>query len=156
MVVSMLIMSSFHFVHIMASIINSQFPTLHNKIALLNKNRTLMDATCSMLQVASLPNSYLEAALATTCYLQNRSYNSTLGNHTPYECWNGQPPDLSHRRIFGCLAYKYIPSTLHNKLDPRTERTIFVGYGERFGMKSYHLFNQMTQKFTFSRNVIFN
>ncbi|MCO5594127.1 hypothetical protein L7F22_048148 [Adiantum nelumboides] len=105
-----------------------------------------------MLQVAGLPNTYWEEAVATACYLQNRLNGST----TPYASWFGQSPDLSHLRIFGCPAYPFIPSPLRNKLEPRACRLIFVGYGERFGMKAYRLYNPENRRFSLSRSVYFN
>ncbi|CAG7853269.1 SubName: Full=Uncharacterized protein {ECO:0000313/EMBL:CCA76306.1} [Serendipita indica DSM 11827] len=33
----------------------------------------------------------------------------TMGN--PYEHWHGEPPSVDHLRIFGCLAYVFIPKS---------------------------------------------
>lgn len=49
------------------------------------KNRTLVEAVRSMLNVAHLINSFWAEAVASACYLQNCSYTSTLTNVTPYE-----------------------------------------------------------------------
>ena len=48
------------------------------------KNKTLLDASRCMLKVAGLHNQFWEEAVATACYLQNRSPHKVLGLNTPY------------------------------------------------------------------------
>ncbi|MCO5568445.1 hypothetical protein L7F22_022144 [Adiantum nelumboides] len=120
------------------------------------KGRSLFNSSRSMLQVAALPQSYWEEALATACYLQNRLPSRTLPNLTPYTRWTGEKPDLSHIRIFGTPCYSWVQPVHRNKLDSRAERCLLVGYGERFGVKAYRLYNPTTRKFLFSRDVIFD
>lgn len=74
------------------------------------KNRTLVEVARSMLKVANLPYSFWTEAIATICYLQNLSFTKALKNTTPHCLWTGTRPDLSHLRIFGCLAYTHIPA----------------------------------------------
>mgnify|MGYP000011047475 CR=1 FL=1 len=49
------------------------------------KNRTLMDATRSMLKTANLPNSFWEEAVATACYLQTPFGRKLLLLHATYK-----------------------------------------------------------------------
>lgn len=71
---------------------------------------------------------------------------------TPYSLWFGQKPDLTHLRIFGSPAYSVLPlKTIHNKLKPRATLMCFVGYGDRFGVKAYHLYDANGRSFHFSR-----
>ena len=62
--------------------------------------------------------------------------------------------DLSHLRMFGCMAYAHIPDCQRNKLDKKAEKFRFVGY--RLNSKDYRLMNEKTTKVVISRDVIFN
>ena len=120
------------------------------------KNRTLLDASRSMLQVSRLSLQFWQEAVATACYLQNRSPHKVLGLETPYSLWFKHKPHLGHLRVFGSIAYSHIPTEKRQKLDPHTRKCIFMGYGESSGMKAYKLFDPITKKFFFSRSVIFD
>ena len=73
---------------------------------------------------------------------------------TPYEVWKGYKPNVNHLRIFGCSAYAHIPKDERSKMDPKTKKNIFLGYG--LGVKGYRLFDTDTSKVFHSRDVIFN
>ena len=105
------------------------------------KNRTLLDASRSMLQVAGLQNKFWQEAISTACYLQNRSPHKVLGLNTPFSLWFGRKPNVGHLKIFGAIAYSHIPPKLRKKLDPHSIKCIMVGYGESEGIKGYKLFN---------------
>lgn len=60
------------------------------------KNRTLVEATRSMLSHAKLPKMYWAEAVPTAAYIQNRLPTSVLKQETPYERWYEKRPDLSH------------------------------------------------------------
>ena len=73
-------------------------------------NHTLMESARSMLAHAGLPDSYWAEAVATAAYLRNRMPTTALHQKvTPYELWYGRKPNLSHLRVFGCMAYAHIP-----------------------------------------------
>ncbi|KAL8095336.1 hypothetical protein AgCh_036706 [Apium graveolens] len=40
---------------------------------------------------------------------------------TPYEAWTGRKPDLSHLRIYGCVAHMKVPNVHVSKLDDRSK-----------------------------------
>ncbi|MCO5550984.1 hypothetical protein L7F22_004479 [Adiantum nelumboides] len=107
-----------------------------------------------MLAQAHLSPRYWEEAISMACYLQNRSYNSTLQGETHYARWFGTPPTLNHLRIFGCPAYE-LDTHPPSKLAPRSTRHIFVGYGDPIGIKAYKLFNTGTHAFLYNRSVVF-
>lgn len=71
----------------------------------------------------------------------------------PEELWTGCTPSLAHLRIFGCFAYAHIPKELRQKLDPKSEKLLFVGYCE--DSKGYCLMDPKTGQITKSRDVIF-
>ena len=115
-------------------------------------NRTLMESARSMMSQAGLPESYWAEAVATAAYLRNRSPSRTLGNTTPYERWCGEKPDLRHLRVFGCMAYAYIPDTNRTgKLSKKAEKLRFIGYSSQ--AKAYRLIDEKTQKITVRRSL---
>ncbi|MCO5584010.1 hypothetical protein L7F22_037929 [Adiantum nelumboides] len=120
-----------------------------------HKNRTLFEAARAMLLQAILPDAYWEEATATACYIQNRIPSTRNPTTTPYTLWHGHPPHLGHLRIFGSIAYPLVMQSL-SKLSPHAQRTIFGGYGDRFGIKTYRLYIQDHHKFIFARTVVFD
>jgi hypothetical protein len=95
------------------------------------RNRTILDVARTILHAADLDNSYWEHACHTANYLLNRTSNSvTLGGQTPFESWTGKKPSAKNLRVFGTYAMVYISQKRpgQNKLSPRSERCLFVGY----------------------------
>ena len=66
----------------------------------------------------------------------------------------GRRPNLSHFKVFGCVAYAHIPDCQRNKLVKKAEKLRFVGYSST--SKGYRLLNEKTLKIVISRDVIFN
>ena len=89
----------------------------------------------------------------TTSYLVNRPPSSALEDKTPQEVWTGKKPSLSHLRVFGCDAYVHVPKEKRTKLDSKSEKCIFIGYKD--GLKGYKLWNLVTRKVVYSRDVLF-
>jgi hypothetical protein len=55
---------------------------------------------------------------------------------TPYTLLNGEAPDVSHLKVFGCGAYVHIPKEMHaNGLAPKSELMTYLGYTE--GIKAF-------------------
>ena len=71
---------------------------------------------------------------------------------TPFEAWTGKRPAVGHLCVFGCDAYAHIPE--RGKLDPKAKRCILVGYGE--ATKAYRLYDPVSGKIIFSRDVVLN
>ena len=70
------------------------------------------------------------------------------------EVWTGQQCDYSNLRVFGCEAYALIPKNQCSKLDPKSRKLIFVGYGD--GVKGYRLWNPTVHKIIINWDVTFN
>lgn len=117
------------------------------------ENRTIIEKAKNMLFEAELPKIYWAEAVATAVYLTNRSPNSSIGNKMPEELWSGSTPSLTHLKTFGCRAYAHVPKELRQKLDPKGEELLFVGYCE--DSKGYRLMDPETKKVTRSCDVIF-
>jgi hypothetical protein len=76
--------------------------------------------------------------------------------------WTGSKPDLQHLWIFGCLAYEHVLKKLWKKLDPKSNKCIFIGYGQVERVRGYWLYNRTTKKvsiswsFTFDEDLFFH
>ena len=82
--------------------------------------------------------------------------NTTSGVHdvTPHEKFFGRKPYLSHIRIFGAIAYVHNPDKKQQKLDPKSEKCILIGYS--LEQKGYKCYNPSTLKVRVSRDVVFD
>ena len=87
--------------------------------------RSLYDMARCMLLHADLPKTLWTYAVRTSAYIRNRCFNPRTGK-TPYELFTDKKPNLSNMHIFGTICYSYIQEK--KKLDPRSEKGIFVGY----------------------------
>ena len=104
-----------------------------------------MESARAMMSHANLPNNFWAEAVATAVYLRNRSESSALKEDmTPYEKWYGRKPDISHLRVFGCIAYSHIPDSQRRKLDKKARKYRFVGYCK--DSKGYRLFDEETRR----------
>ncbi|KAM0046764.1 putative RNA-directed DNA polymerase [Helianthus debilis subsp. tardiflorus] len=99
------------------------------------KNRTLLNMVRSMMCRTNLPHSFWGHALMTATRIVNLAPTKKV-NKTPYEIWHGRKPDLEYLKVWGCDAY--ITSDADDKLDPRGEKVVFVGYYKRSGYYFYH------------------
>ena len=102
------------------------------------KNRSIIGATRAMLHDQPLPFFLWAKACSIVVYLQNKSPHLALGNKTPEEMFTSKKPEVSHFRIFGCLNFSHVPFEKRTKLEPTTERGIFVGYDEI--SKAFHIY----------------
>nr|GEX13013.1 hypothetical protein [Tanacetum cinerariifolium] len=74
-------------------------------------------------------NSVVERqAVATACYTQNRSIVRLRHGKTPYELFHNKLPDLSFLYVFGALCYPTNDSENLEKLQPKADIGIFIGY----------------------------
>ncbi|XP_050941298.1 uncharacterized protein LOC127149558 [Cucumis melo] len=87
-------------------------------------------------------------------YLSNCSPIKSLWYKTPQQAWRGRKPSIAHLRLFGCMAYAYIPYQKHSKLDDKSENHVFVGYDA--SLKGYKLYNPVIKKTMISRDVVFD
>ncbi|GJR20495.1 retrovirus-related pol polyprotein from transposon TNT 1-94 [Tanacetum coccineum] len=92
------------------------------------QNRTLVEATRTMLIFSKAPMFLWLEALAIACYTQNRSLIHTRYNKTPYELVYGNKPDLTFLCVFGALYYLTNDNEDLGKLKAKVDIGIFVGY----------------------------
>ncbi|GKA86974.1 retrovirus-related pol polyprotein from transposon TNT 1-94 [Tanacetum coccineum] len=92
------------------------------------KNKTLIEATRTILADLLLPTTFWAKAINTACYIQNRVLITKPHSKTPYELLVGRSQNLDFMRPFGC------PVTILNTLDHlgkfegKADEGFLVGY----------------------------
>ena len=117
-------------------------------------NRTILEKARCMLSNVGLVKEFWAEACNTAVYLINRSPSSWLDFGIPEEEWMGKKISYSHIQVFGCEAYVHVPKEKRKKLDPKSQKGIFLGYGEdQFG---FRIWDPVGKKIIRSRDVVFN
>jgi transposase InsO family protein len=119
-------------------------------------NRTLTESARAMMSQAGLSEHYWAETVATAAYLRNIIPTRALKEEkTRYEKWFEKKPDIGHLRVFGCMAYTYIPDVNRKgKLSKKAEKLRFIGYSLQ--SKAYRLIDENTSKVYVRHDVIFN
>ncbi|WP_165303592.1 reverse transcriptase domain-containing protein, partial [Enterobacter cloacae complex sp. CH23B] len=113
-----------------------------------------MERARSMRLHAGLPLELWAEAVGTSVYLINRAPSTALDGGVPEEAWTGKPVNYAFLKVFGCEAFMHIDRSLRSKLDAKSKKCFFIGYGE--GDFGYRLWNPEDGKILRSRDVIFN
>ena len=116
--------------------------------------RTIVESARSMLYAKDVPLYLWAEAVNTAVYILNRTSTSQAPNSTPFEMWTEKSAILNHIKTFGCSAFMHVPKEMRNKLSPKSEKLILVGYDGN--STNYRLFNTDTKKIKISRNVTFD
>lgn len=61
--------------------------------------------------------------------------------------------EYDHLKVFGCKVFVHIPQDERSKLDTKTRKCIFLGYGQN--EFSYKLYDPISKKVVRSRDVVF-
>jgi hypothetical protein len=107
-----------------------------------------------MLNEKNLPNYFWAEVVATAVYIMNRTPTAAVHGMTPEEKFTGKKSDVSHLRMFSCIAYVHVPDEKRSKLDPKAKKCIFIGYS--LEQKGYRCFNLSTRKLQVSRDCVFD
>ena len=119
------------------------------------KNRTLIEASKTLIAEANLPKYFWGEAVNTACYTQNRSLINKAFNKTPYELWRGRIPNIAYFKIFGCKCYiLYTGKERRGKFDAKADEGIFLGYSKH--SKAFRVFNRTSLKVMESVHVTFD
>jgi transposase InsO family protein len=117
-------------------------------------NRTIMERARSMRLHAGFPLQFWADVVDTVVYLINRGPSSSLDGRIPEEEWTGKKVNYSFLKTFGCEAFVHIDKENRTKLEAKSKKCTFIGYGVNdFG---YHLWDYENNKIIRSRDVIFN
>jgi transposase InsO family protein len=122
------------------------------------KNGHLLACTRAFLFQNNVPKHFWGEAVLTATHIINRLPTKVLDFKSPmqilsqffpnYPISNGLIP-----RIFGCVAFVHIHSPNRNKLDPRAQRCVFIGYSST--QKGYKCYHPPTRKVYVSADVTF-
>ena len=118
------------------------------------KNRHIAEVARALMAEKNMPHHFWAEAVNTAVYIMNRTPTTAIHDVTPEEKYTGTKPDLSHFKVFGCIAYVHVPDELRRKLDPKAEKCIFVGYSLQ--QKGYRCYNPVTRELRVSRDVVFD
>nr|GEU64513.1 integrase, catalytic region, zinc finger, CCHC-type, peptidase aspartic, catalytic [Tanacetum cinerariifolium] len=118
------------------------------------RNRTLIEASRTMLIYAKALLFLWEEAVATACYTQNRSMIRLCHGKTPYELLHNKPPDLSFLHMFGALCCPTNDNENLGKLQPKADIGIFIGYAPT--KKAFRIYNQRTRRIIETIHVDFD
>ncbi|GJV89011.1 retrovirus-related pol polyprotein from transposon TNT 1-94 [Tanacetum coccineum] len=69
------------------------------------RNRTLVEAACTMLIFSQLQEFLWAEAISTACFTQNRSIIRMRYNKTLYELLHGRKPNVDYFHVFSLLCY---------------------------------------------------
>nr|GEU35477.1 integrase, catalytic region, zinc finger, CCHC-type, peptidase aspartic, catalytic [Tanacetum cinerariifolium] len=118
------------------------------------RNRTLVEATRTML-IFSRASIFLWAeVIATACFTQNRSIIHRRFNKTPYELINDRKPDIFFLYVFGALCYPKNDREDIGKLGAKGDIGLFIGYSAN--TRAYIIYNRRTKKIMETMNVSFD
>nr|GFC18573.1 retrovirus-related Pol polyprotein from transposon TNT 1-94 [Tanacetum cinerariifolium] len=106
------------------------------------RNRTLIKAARTMLIYAQAPLFLWAEVVATACFTQNRSIIRLRHGKTTYELMHGKQPDLSYFHVFGALCYPTNDGENVEKLQPKADIGIFIGY--TLTKKAFRIYNRRT------------
>ncbi|GKE98962.1 retrovirus-related pol polyprotein from transposon TNT 1-94, partial [Tanacetum coccineum] len=108
------------------------------------RNRTLVEATRTMLIFSKALEFLWAEAIATACFTQNRSIVHTRHNKTPYELIRGRNPNVQYFDVFGSLCYPINDRDDLGKMKLKVDIGIFVGYSE--SSRGFRMYNLRTKK----------
>ena len=118
---------------------------------------TVMAPIRSIMKNMKLPKGLWDLISEAVVYTKNRTLTTSAGHNkhiTPFEGVNKVIPDVSNLRALGCRAYTHIPKTsLRHKLDDRSWKGIFVGYG---GNNQWKVYDPNTRRVHLTRDVRFD
>merc|ERR1739838_757920 len=87
---------------------------------------------------AGLPLQFWADAVDTVVYLINRGPSSSLDGGVPEEAWTGKKVNYSFLKPFGCEAFVHIDKENRTKLEAKSKKCTFIGYGVNdFGYRLY-------------------
>ncbi|GJS69842.1 retrovirus-related pol polyprotein from transposon TNT 1-94 [Tanacetum coccineum] len=108
------------------------------------RNRTLIEAACTMLIYSKALLFLWAEVVATACYTQNCSIIRLHHGKIPYELLHDKPPNLSFFHVFGALCYPTNDSENLGKLQLKANISIFIGYAPT--KKAFRIYNRRTRR----------
>jgi hypothetical protein len=88
---------------------------------------TLLDMVHSMMSKTELPCSFWGFVLETATFILNHVSSKSV-EKIPYELWFGRVPNIFFIKIWSCETY--VKRLMSDKLSPKSNKCIFVGYAK--------------------------
>ncbi|GJS46478.1 ribonuclease H-like domain-containing protein [Tanacetum coccineum] len=117
------------------------------------KNRTLIEATRTMLVDFKLPTTFWAEAVNTACYVLNRVLIIKPHTKTPYELIRRRTPLIDFMKHFGCPVTILNTKDHLGKFDGKAYERFFVGY--YVVSKAMRVFNKKTRIVEETLNIRF-
>nr|GFD02110.1 retrovirus-related Pol polyprotein from transposon TNT 1-94 [Tanacetum cinerariifolium] len=118
------------------------------------RNRTLVEATRTMLIFSRAPLFLWAEVIATACFTQNRSIIHRRFNKTPYELIKGRKPNILFLHVFDAWCYPKNDREDIGKLGAKGDIGFFIGYFA--DSCAYRVYNRRTKKIIETMNVSFD
>jgi len=118
------------------------------------KNRVIVEMARSMLNEKGLPNSFWAEVVNIALYILNKSATKVVDGKTPQDAYFGKKPLVAHFKVFGCKCYMHVLDKDSRKLEPKSQKCIFLGYDME--SKAYRLYDPKARKVQLSRDVVFH
>lgn len=113
---------------------------------------SLVERAHKILYESEAPKILWGEAILTVNYVIKSGPTTVFDKITPAEIWFGKRPNVSNLKIFGSIAYSYVPKKKRLKLDNKAEKCVMIGYSTN----GYHLWNLERNKLILARDAKFN
>ena len=118
-------------------------------------NQTIQEWIVAMMQHTGLSCGFWAEALLTIVHIINMSPSTPRGLQILQELWTSQRPNYEKLRIFEYEAFALVPKDNRQKLESRSRKCIFLGYGSE-GAFGHRLWDLENRQIVWSSNVLFN
>lgn len=117
------------------------------------RHRRIVETGRALLNHSNLPPNFWSSAFQTAVYLINRLPTPVLQMKSLFELLFKKPPNYQHLHAFGCLCFPWLKPYTTNKLQPRSQPCIFLGYSN--SQYAYLCLEPITNRVYVSRHVTF-
>ena len=117
-------------------------------------NGTITECARSMRLHAELSLNMWVEAINTIVYFINRGPFTPLDCGSLEEAWTGKKVSYSFLKTFSCEAFSHLDSENRTKLEAKSKKCVFVGYG--INEFVYRLWDFENHKIVGRKDVIFN
>ncbi|MCO5604334.1 hypothetical protein L7F22_058499 [Adiantum nelumboides] len=128
--------------------------TTHQNGVAKRKHMHIVEVARALMSEKNVPPCYRDEATSTAVYIMNRTPTAAVHDMTLAEKFIGKKVDVSHFKVFECISYVHVPNELRMKLDPKAEKSIFIGYS--IEQKGYKCYNLVTRQVRVNKDVVFD
>lgn len=118
------------------------------------KHHHILNVGRALLYQSKLPKTFWSYVVSYATYIINRVPTTLLKNQCPYTLLYHKPLDLNQIKVFSSLCFASTLQSHRNKLEPRTQKCVFLGY--KAGVKGCVLLDLNSRQIFTSRDVTFH